>query len=282
MSTLYEKKFRKSKRTEYSIRIEEYTSAMEVAEKCKSRMRTSSNYHDVPNEKMKTSWHGVKSYDEAMDLLRNGYEPQVTMSEIKKVAAGEAKRISFVNDIVGFVPVVPLALNGVPNCMVNSHIRPIKNKVVNVYYDMTHPCGVSPEDLIENGKKVLRAIMAIEQKGYRVNLYAVQTYADGTDCDMLVVKVKSSDRPLDLKRMSFPLMHTAFFRVIGFDWYSKVPTGKYRCGYGHSLGRELDGRIKDAVKEVFGDGAIYLCDTILRRETRETLESTLAGEQSDL
>lgn len=279
MSKIYDKILKC--RRNYKIHVEEFNSAMEVAETCKNRSRTSTSFHDTPNERMRTSWHGVENYDEALDLLRNGYEPQVTMAEIKRIANGTDKRISFVNDIVGFTPVVPLALSGVPNCMVNTRMRPMKNKVVSIYYDMTHSCGVTPEDIIDDGKKILGAIMAIESKGYRVNLFAVQTYSDESSTDMLVVKVKSSDRPFDLKRMSFPTMHTAFFRVIGFDWYSKVPNGTYRCGYGHSFGRELEGKTKDAIRETFGDGAIYLCDTILRKETKESLESVLSGSESD-
>jgi hypothetical protein len=166
--------------------------------------------------------------------------------------------------------------------MIDTRMKRIKNKVVDIYYDMTHSCGCTPEELIEDGKKILGAIMAVERRGYRVNLFAVQTYADSDNCDMLLVKVKSADRPFDLKRMSFPTMHTAFFRVIGFDWYSKVPDGTYRGGYGHSFGREMESRASEYAKQIFGDGVIYLCDTILRKETEETLESVLAGSQSDV
>ena len=95
---------------------------------------------------------------------------------------------------------------------------------------------------------------------------------------MLVVKVKSSNKPLDLKRMSFPLTHTAFFRVIGFDWYSRCPKATYRSGYGHSLSHELgDEQIKEFSKQILGDNAFYISgNEIMKRDEKyikEVLES---------
>ena len=245
------------------INTETYGSANDVVNDCKSRENTDYRFHDYKNERIDEEWTGCKTYDEALELLKVGYQPTVEkFKETMKIkAAGEGKRIKFQNGIQGFAPVVPLALMGVPKSMIDMTMKPIKCKVIDVYYDMTSHCGVEKEEIIANGQKILGAITELEKQGYRFNLYAIQSYAsdDATSCDMLCVKVKSSDRPLDLKRISFPLTHPAFFRVIGFDWYGKFPIGKYRSGYGRGIAYELgEGSLKEVTKQLFGDNAIYM------------------------
>lgn len=67
-------------------------------------------------------------------------------------------------------------------------------------------------------------------------------------------------QPVDLKRISFPLTHTGFFRVIGFDWYSKTPKGKYRYFYGHAIGCEdsVKSKLPAMFKEMFGSNAVFV------------------------
>ena len=251
-----------------SVNVEFYDSAMDVYEDCKKRTITDSCFNDKSKENF-GSWEGVKTYDEALTFLRNGYQPTVNkLREKLKVKDPGQKRISFTNNIVGSAPIVPLAMKGVPNCMIDTRMKQIKCKVIDVYYDMTCSCGTDSDDIIANGQKMLGAILDLEHQGYRINLYAVQSYNDGSSSDILAVKIKSSSQPLDLKRMSFPLTHTAFFRVIGFDWYSRFPKGKYRGGYGRALGYELNDReMKEFASKMFGDNAIYIAGSnILKRD----------------
>lgn len=270
----------KNGRHDYLLHIERYNSAMEVADDLKVREITDSQFErhvDKNKIRHKSDWYYVKSYDEAIDLLHDGYEPQVTMNELKKIAAGDGKRIAIQNDIVGFAPVVPLALKGVPNCMLNTRIRPIKNKVIDVYFDSTYSSCVEAETIVENGKKLLGAIMATEQSGYRINLYAVQSYSDSDSADILAIKIKSSNQPFDLKRMSYPLMHPAFFRVIGFNWYARFKGATYRYGLGCYLSNNLrDNDLKNAVKIAFGDNAVYLSGNKILNETQQGIENELS------
>lgn len=266
-----------------SVNIEFYDSAMDVYEDCKKRTITDSCFNDKSKEKF-GSWEGVKTYDEALTFLRNGYQPTVNkLREKLKVKDPGQKRISFTNNIVGSAPIVPLALKGVPNCMIDTRMKQIKCKVIDVYYDMTCSCGTDSDDIIANGQKMLGAILDLEHQGYRINLYAVQSYNDGNSSDILAVKIKSSNQPLDLKRMSFPLTHTAFFRVIGFDWYSRFPKGKYRSGYGHALGYEYnDTQLKEFASKMLGDNAIYIAGSKILSRDEEYIKEVLknAGRKS--
>lgn len=264
---------------------EDYDSAQEVARFCAGRAMTSGSFHDM-RAKRYGEFEGVGSYDEALSLLANGYQPTVEAlkSGLKLGLTGQVKRVAFENAIAGFAPVVPLALKGVPNCMIDTRMKPIKQKVLDVYYSITANYGVASEDIIKAGQSVLGGIVALEQQGYKFNLYAMQEYANGGNADILTVKVKSSNQPIDLKRISFPLTHTAFFRVIGFDWYSKVPGGTYRVGYGHGLGYDLRaGELNEFVRALRGENAICISNAQnlkdLKRGNKEYVQNLLLGKE---
>lgn len=280
MSTIKTNKIKLNNGKTVKIKIESYTSAQEVVRDCKVRKITDDSFDDVSTKSLSKDWEGVNTYNEALDLLNNGYQPSVEAlnGALKVNAKGTEKRIQFENNVYGFSPVVPLAMKGIPNSMINMTMKPIKCKVVNVYYDMTVSCGVSPEQIIENGQKVLGAIIVLEKKGYRFNLYAVQSYSNNFDADMLCVKIKSSDKPLDLKRMSFPLTHPGFFRVIGFDWYSKCPVAKYRSCYGHALAYDMNPEERrDFANKMFGEGAVYISCKNVSTQNEEDLKEVFSN-----
>lgn len=282
MSTLFSKTVNTSSHKNYKVNIERYESAQEVVAHCQSRPITDSSFDDKSKESF-GSWEGVESYDEALDLLKNGYQPTVDQLQgaVKANKLADGKRISFMNDIQGFAPIVPLALKGVPQSMINMTMKPIKCKVIDVYYDMTTNCGTGSETIIENGQKLLGAIIALEKQGYKFNLYAVQTYSGEKDADMLIVKVKSSNTPIDLKRISFPLTHTAFFRVIGFDWYSKTPHGKYRSGYGRALRYRFSTKeLADFATQVLGKNALFLSGRAIQDNSEEHIKEVLTNDYS--
>lgn len=286
MSKIFDKTLDKMgiNKHDFQFHIEEFQSAMEVAKLNNSREITDSNFNDMRDESFyEDDWRGVKSYEEAEKLLMYGHQPTVDRmrTEFKADVKGDSKRFSFRNDIVGAAPVVPLAMKGIPNCMVNSYMKPIKAKVVDIYYDMTDSARVDSDDIIKAGQVLLGTILELERQGYRFNVYCTQCYNDGTTCDMLVVKVKDATQPIDLKRMSFPLAHTGFFRCIGFDWYSRFPGAKYRCGYGHKLSSDFaQERIDKVYKMLFGKSAVVLSGALIRSNGKEHVKEVLSNANS--
>lgn len=271
MSQILEKNVDKNG-SSYKMMIERYNNTAEMVADLKVRPITDCSFKDMSKEKL-GSWEGVKTYNECLNYLQNGYQPTVDSlkSSVKPTIKGDGKRISFKNNIVGGAPIVPLAMIGVPNCMIDTRIKPIKAKVIDIYYDLTCSAGTNSDDIIEAGQKLLGTILKFEQMGYKFNLYAVQTYSGEHTCDMLTIKVKSSNQPLDIKRMSYALTHTSFFRVLGFDWYSRTPKGKYRSCYGRNLSNrfDLDGhRLDDFTKKIFGNNSIFLSAMIMTQKFR--------------
>ena len=265
MSINFQKKTQAKK---MNFNVEVFNSAGEVVDVSARRKITNSSFHDFDNGYMPgREWCGnFRTFEEVKTAMREGYQPTVDKLKgaFKANLAGQAKRISFFNDVVGFAPIVPLALMGIPEAMQNSYMKPIKAKVIDVYYDMTCSWSVDSDDIIKAGQTLLGAILELEMQGYKFNLYATQSYSGDGDCDMLCTKIKSSNTPLDLKRMSFPLTHTAYFRVIGFDWYSKFPIGKYRSCYGHSIAYDKSQEeITKEFQRLFGKGAMFFTATTL-------------------
>lgn len=271
------------KEDNYKMMFESYNRVSDLISDCESRSITNSRFDNMKTEGIEKSWHYVNSYQEALDLLSTGYQPTVDKlkTKLKIAVQGQSKRTSFSNSVVGFAPIVPLALQGVPNSMLGSTMKPMKAKVIDVYYDMSAPSSIKLEDFVEAGEKMLATIMELEMQGYRFNLYALQAYTDRSDADILKVKIKDSRQPMDLKRMSFPLTHPAFFRVIGFDWYSKTPKGKYRSGYGQCITKHINSEDMDnAIKDVFGGSPVYFsCLQIMKNNMEYIKKRVLKKER---
>ena len=240
------------------LNLELYNSAQEMADDLETRQITSDSFDKNPYSDRR--FVGATNA-ETMTMLREGYHPVVDAlkGKMRISASGQAKRFKSFNDVVGYQPIVPNAIMGLPNSMINSSLKPIKTKVLDVYYEMTVSCGTDSNDLIKAGQKMLGVIMELEAQGYRFNLYVTQGYySQSSGCDMVCVKVKSASQPMDLKRMSFPIAHTAFFRGIGFDWYSKFPKGSYRPGHGRAISYEKSQeQIQEEYRKLFGKSAIY-------------------------
>jgi len=251
----------------YSVHAELYNSTKSVLDDLKSRTTRISGY-EMKDSDIHKSWHGVDNWNEALELLRDGYKPIVEQlkSTLKSKTRTE-KKTAVVNAVQGFMPSVPLALKNLPECMLTVDRNVPAARVIDLYYDMSSTYSKTVDDFLKAGKVLLSVIIGLEKQGYRFNMYAVQSYprySSGT-VDFLCVKVKSSDKPLDIKRMSFSLIHPAFFRVIGFDWQGKSPiTRDLGSGRGGDFFRDFSTYTRNLiVKEMFGENAHYVSSTNL-------------------
>lgn len=223
--------------------IEEYDSFSELIKTCKGRPRNwSGHYNESTGEFDDSRWIGCDTYQEAEEMLRFGWTDMDKIAQLKdKVRdlskAHEVQKIGFKNDIVGFAPIVPNAVIGIPQNMINSVRTPKKNKVVTILADMTVSCSTGWETYLEWGAELIAKIVQLEKSGFRVRLEYVNTFSnDGYGkvhaCRVLM---KSENQPFDIKRYMFPLAHTAMFRGLMFDWYEKLPNAERLGGYGCSI-----------------------------------------------
>lgn len=206
-------------------------------------------------------WNGA-SYEEAVEMLRYGWQDKEKVSIVKdKIAKLEklhdVQKMSFKNDIVGYAPIVPLALKGVPQNMINMTRTPKKAKVIKIIIDIGVDSKVTAEEKLEWGAKVVSKIMSLEKQGFRVKLECVKTFIEGYDtrdkAHACKVPIKNENQPFDIQRMMFPIAHIAMSRRILFDWYERLPEARYIWGHGRSLQYHSNKKHVELIKKTIAD-----------------------------
>lgn len=236
--------------------IEEFRNSAELIRVCNERKQ---NFGEA-RRRGDDDWCGA-SWNEAMNMLQFGWDKPVKQikSNIQKLEKqGTMKKISFRNDVIGFAPNVPNAILGLPESMINSRVSYKKAKVINVLVELGATAGTSSKKIIDYGTKVIEKLYSLEKAGFRVRIEYLKTFnGKNYEPETYAIKylLKSENQPFDLKRMAFPLIHTAMFRRICFDWYERLPDAKQLDGYGTPLIHNED---KKNIKNVLCDKNTYL------------------------
>lgn len=198
----------------------------------------------------RTRFCGTESFEDAVSLMANGWDEK--LADVKKKyevatkqnASGNVSRIRPTSGVVGYAPLVPNAIRGLPNSMISSERVPQKVKCVSIYYASGVDAGWSQDSMIESGIAVLRIVNNLELKGYRVKLTLVAKSSEGGgERAILCVDMKDFRQQLDLKKLCFPLLHPSMLRRIAFRWLETVPslTSKgFRGGYGSPFHRDYE------------------------------------------
>lgn len=208
--------------------------------------------------KSRANWCGTSSFNEASDLLRNGwsYGAQNLTQKLKIAEADKQVQTAYRNilSMAGYQAIVPLYLNGVPNNMVNKKLVPVKQRVLTINKAISASASVSSETLMNESVKCFQIIKKIEASGIRVNLNLM--ISTGHVC--VKIRLKSAGEKLNISKLAFPLVHTSMFRRLYFRFIETYPTipRSYRHGYGRVPSEE-------EFKKVCGKGEVLL-PTLLR------------------
>lgn len=200
-------------------------------------------------EKGDKDWYGTETYSEATELIVKGYTDILdrVKSELakrtKSLSDFEVNKSSLVEDVQGYVPIVPNYLLGLPKSM--SFRKPIAKKIktINVVYAPTENCGTGVETFIESGVALLAAIRAIEKNNISVRLDCIFTDSkNNSDLVIGSVRIKNYRDRLDLQKICFPLAHPSMLRRIGFKHLETVPdltNEGFAYGYGSTPDLEV-------------------------------------------
>lgn len=209
------------------------------------------------------NWKGCKNFKEAENLALNGWEEVLEKKEFQsfynKKVGEENKMIKFKNDVVGYVPIVPNVIRGIPNCMINIEKRKVKSKIIHILYNISITCGYSSEQIMKAGLELMSAIVELERQGFRIKLTAMQDFTsweESVGTDILMINLKNEYKKLDLFTTMFTLMHPAMFRTIGFAWYERSPVVREKSGYGTSIENPdymSEKKINDCLAEIVHD-----------------------------
>lgn len=197
----------------------------------------------------RTQWTKTPNYEAAEDLVVNGWSEMASKlnSKIKAkhVYANMATKRRSVPGVVGFAPIVPLYIAGVPQNMLQQIRVKCKSKIVTIDKSISYSCGVSSDKVVEESVKALQVVQQLEASGYRVNLNIVWCISAGGDTMALKVRIKDAKDKLNISKVAFPLVHPSMLRRICFRFLEVFPNvNRAFCGgYGHPMSASYIGRI---------------------------------------
>lgn len=211
---------------------------------CETPFNEAFRWNNHSSVETSESFSGTKSFEEAVDLMKNGWQDmsqRLTQTlKAKQSQMQMVQRRKMVNDVAGFQPIVPLYLAGAPNNMVSQKMVPVKQKVINITKSVSYACFVEKEQIIEESIKALQVVKKIEAMGYRVNLnIAIGTLESDREI-YAKVRIKSANEKLNISKTAFPLVHPSMLRRLYFRFVEVYPevTRSFVHGYGRPASTE--------------------------------------------
>lgn len=175
---------------------------------------------------------GTKSYEEAENLLINGYHKgleklmqsplQVSYNEIAELVKRH-RRYDYAGNRVS----VPRMLSDKPKSM----IRNVRNEVqvsvpkIEILYKANLPCKASKDVLFAVGKALMSAIMVMEKNGVQMQLKSLFCIKDaiGTNKFGATIMLKKYSQRLNPLLVAYPLAHPSWFRRHWFRLLEVAP-----------------------------------------------------------
>lgn len=176
-------------------------------------------------------WTKTSSIKDAMNLLQNGWtEESEKLTQILKLDKQYTPTISrrkTYQSVVGYTPMVPNYLMGIPTDMINTKMITTKQKVITLNKDISYPSMVQPNQIEESSIKCFQVVQSLEAQGIRCNLNIIWSFfvQGSPEVSKITVKlrIKSSDQLLNISKTSFPLVHPSMQRRICFRLLEVMP-----------------------------------------------------------
>lgn len=227
-------------------------------------------------------WSGTRTYEDAEELIKFGYDG--ILDQLKNRLTVPVKAENNVrrpkNDVIGFLPNVPNAIQGLPQSMINVKAVPQKTKVVNIIYAPVSNGGTNPREFIDAGVKMVNVINALELNGIRTNLKIAMKFSyAGNEVVAVLVTVKRDSEHLNLKKICFPIAHPAMLRRFGFKWLETSPKIQSRMwlgGYGSSNVNDYDRR---AIEKKLGNNSTVFTFKGIRQLNEDQIMSAILNQK---
>lgn len=188
------------------------------------------------------SFCGTKSFDEAVELFKNGWSEMSERLSNRLKAEGKFEPTMThrnVQSVQGYHPIVPLYLMGIPNNMIIKKMVPMKQKVVTLNKSLDYSSRVKTEQIVEESIKAFRIIQKLESQNYRVNLNLVigvsgSMWNSSGEKYFIRIRLKSANEKLNISKLSFPLVHPSMLRRLYFRFIEVHPpvSKSFLHGYG--------------------------------------------------
>lgn len=187
----------------------------------------------------KTSFTQTKTFEEAEELLRNGWpDMSKKLTQRLKQEEGKMEPVMIAKNVIsvqGYQPIVPLYLNNVPNNMVSKKMSPVKQKVMTLNKSVSYSASVSSDKIIDESIKAFRIIKKFESQNFRCNLNIVMGTSSGGRKIVCRVRVKSANEKLNISKLAFPLVHPSMLRRLLFRFIEVYPNINSSFVYGYGM-----------------------------------------------
>lgn len=226
-------------RTKQIIEIIEFDSIKEFYDYlCKTPFNEAFRWEKHSSVDGDKHWTKTESFEEAAQLLKNGWSVMAS-NLVQKLKVIESKTEPTMKprnklDIVGYQPVIPLYLQGVPNNMMNKKMVPVKQKVITLNKSIDYDNGVKANEIVEESIKAMQIIKKLEVQGYRCNLNIVLGSLESKKGFFIKIRIKSANEKLNVSKLAFPLAHPSMLRRLFFRFIEVYPniTKDFVYGYG--------------------------------------------------
>jgi len=232
----------------------EFNSVHECVQYCKTAKINTKVFGNSPSsEREGNSFSGVESLEKAYEMATDGWDEgykQVlnNLNTLKVNTNTKNHKFQERISVEGYTPCVPRAIIGHPETMFQGTMIPFKNKIVDVFVQNANSCSVASDTIIKVGIVACNYINEIEAKGYRTNLYSLESKEDGNEKSLYITKVKDSREQLSLKRIVFPLAHSAMLRRI---YFRVLETSDVHSGWASGYGQPNDQIGKDYIAKKY-------------------------------
>lgn len=190
------------------------------------------SYGRKESETNSEAFCGTKNWEEAQDLLKHGYKEGAKdllncKTSVNVISPTRKKQIFA--DVTGFSPIVPNAIIGVPNSMLNKRDKIKPSRVINIILDIAVSGNTDKDIFFKAGKNIYSFIKSIEATGTKVNLLVMESmYIKRVKRFVcLFVKIKDSKQAVNPQLISYPIIHPSFFRRHVFRWIETCPYTSY-------------------------------------------------------
>ena len=231
-----------------------------------------------------TRFTGSKSFAHAMSMVERGWAEgrQKLVKNVEHLSLQKDLRNipSFLYDVGGARPEVPLAVAGDPCCMWNANpAQQAKAPVLRFIISGTANCSWSADAMIRWGSCILSVVDSLENSGQcsiELSLFiGVKDYRDNRRLEFTTC-LKEAGSHIDFDVMAFALAHPSMFRRIGFGCMERVHEDDMEdamsMGYGQPSEMEQEDKELNGAHYVPGIGKCGI--------ERELLESS--GNEKEL
>lgn len=208
--------------------------------------------HSHKESSERTRWAGTKSFEAAQQLVMKGWKKgrERLLDNVEAIALKKdlVDAPSFVYDVAGARPEVPLAVAGDPCCMWDANpVMEAKAPTYRLFINISASCQWEANHLMNWGACILSVVDSLEAQGncsIEVNICQANRAGSGQVTTEFIIRLKEAGQHIDFNVMAFAIAHPSMLRRVMFGCMERVTEDNAEeqmgCGYGRPADLSTD------------------------------------------